>query len=132
MASDVYPSEQTRSPRFGSKHQLISLDATLFILLVSDYVIKSIISVLQPNVWPLSLRLCFHPSIVLKLILSLYLGHPCPLFNIFCGFVRSDSDKIRCADINLSFDIFFCRGRGHTDKSNKWYFCNNLSLNIYI
>ena len=49
MASDVYPSEQTRSPRFGSKHQLISLDSTLFILLVSDYVIKSIIYVLQPS-----------------------------------------------------------------------------------
>ena len=45
MASDVYPSEQTRSPRFGSKQQLISLDSTLFILLVSDYVIKSIIYV---------------------------------------------------------------------------------------
>ena len=139
MASDVYPSEQTRSPRFGSKQQLISLDSTLFILLVSDYVIKSIIYVhLQYSSQPgasqtltsLSVFLVsnqsfdnehfskrgFHPGTLYKtIIFFLYLGHPCPLSFIqdFCGFVRSDSDKIRCADINLSFDIFFCRGRGH-------------------
>ena len=52
MASDVYPSEETRSPRFGSKQQLISLVSTLFILLVSDYVIKSIIYILYPGPQP--------------------------------------------------------------------------------
>ena len=67
----------------------------------------------------------------MKLIFSLYLGHPCPLFNIFCGFVRSDSDKIRCADINLSFDKFFLSWEGSPLISQTNDILSSFSLNIY-
>ena len=122
--------EETRSPRFGSKHQLISLVSTLFILLVSDYVIKSIIYILfsgQAGSRIHSTDLCtnlsfdnayfsFYKNNILRIFRSFY---PSALFSIFCCFVWSDSDKIRCADINLSFDIFFVVGGLTTDKSNK-------------
>ena len=122
-----------RSLGLGSAYQLIWLAENVY----SDCVITNTTALSRPprlqSLFSLSLcSLC--PNIIVRAtfpirVLTMHICHlhevvissqnnnifalfrSSFIFNIFCCFVWNDSDKRRCSDINLGFDIFFCCGR---------------------